>query len=496
MSGTMPRKERRGWPQTVYRLTARWLQIGFEPFWQLEHRDLTHEIQELKLNLKEEELFNEGERQARRYEMVRRLESELIDNLSSRLERTLWQRILRRSPCTLGEIETAFERSGRIREFEQRMKMFEARKLRILNDRSVPLFAPIERSRKFARHVVDLRRLFRRRQQKKLKLFDKYYRRLRDLPKDPIDDDITRLAEDYEFLGRTREWYREFEKLVEEATKPLAGSQDGANESMLRILQSDFLALMRNRLPVYFRYFELKSRNFRSDRADLVRNFSYFEQHLLKLHRRGIDTSRCFSDMETFVKVLEQEALAGQPKRMMNVDQSQRLEEWSDFKKQYLSPLSDVVLTFNKLRRIIVQCPDWIQELRVFRSSMLVHRLMQSNRRNSQFEMADTEDFVRRMAARIDAEIATDVAFRTLEEELLEEEEFLDELRLVRERIALERKSSGISAPERINEIKQEFVREIWDARNGEEDGAPVTPLFARIRPSSTSPEPGRFKQR
>lgn len=486
---------RSNWRSFLDELDARWTQLGFRSFWHLEQQDFRHLASELQFSIPESSLFSQHQRHERRLTQVAMLEAGLIRSLQEALPKTWWSRLFKTLPSHLAALQRRYEELGLAPQFEQQVELFERRKLRVMNDNSLVLFDQSQRRDALREHIHSARRLFRRRQKRKLNIFDRYYRTLRELRSDPIDSELARLAADYEFLGRSRDWFREFEKLVNQAVKPTAGAQDGANEAMLRILQSDFLSLMRNRLPVYFRYFELRNRSVGDKSESHVRNFSYFEQHIIGLHRDGMDTTKCFNDFEAFVKVLEQESHEGEPVSHQDVDHSNRLEEWTRFKRQYMSPLTDVVTAFNRLRGILVQSPDWIHELRVFRSTMLVHRLMKKARKNSQQELFDAEAFVRRMTRRIDEEIATDVAYRTLERELVAKDEFLNELRIVREKIALERRASGISSARRINELKQDFVRQVWQLRSESEEGATVTPLFAKNRVEYRVDRPGTFKR-
>ena len=76
-----------------------------------------------------------------------------------------------------------------------------------------------------------------------------------------------------------------------------------------------------------------------------------------------------------------------------------------------------------------------------------------------------------------------------LEQNLIRDDEFLDDLNLVRKNIALQKASRSLLSAEDVDQIKQGFVRTIWEKRASNQEGAPVTPLFSRSKTRTDNAE-------
>ena len=318
-------------------------------------------------------------------------------------------------------------------------------------------------------------------QHERLSQYQEYFSRINQLPADSIDGDISRLAARFGFVGRAPEWYEAFNELVDTVVNQQL--HVGDNEPALRVAQNDFLLQLERQLALFWRYDELRQRVFDDNNAELVRAFSYFEQHYSQDRRQGatFDADR----FARFIAGIEHKlalrsddvAPVSQTERLLCVDHQARIEAWADMKDNVLVQKVDPVIQFNKLREVLVQAPEWRQELSVFRSAMHVQRLMDSQFEASGMEMDETERFMTRMTARIDEELPTDVIFRTLEQELLNTGEHEEALSLVRTQIAFELRQRGQDCATNIMNYKRRFIESIWAAR---EPTAGVRPLFGR----------------
>ncbi len=493
------RREQESWQRFQSDTGARWAKLGLDSLWSLNRGLYLRQVKTLHENTPRDRLFDIREQQQRKRELSRHLKNRFCMRMQQGLARNAWKPRFRqwmfpsvKGPSSIPELREQYREAGRLQEFDAHLDYYRTRQKEIFNREAGELFDNQEVAGRLSLLIRATRRIFRKRQKRQLKVYSRFYRLLRSLPDDGIDERIERLARDYRFIGRTREWFHSFQQFVEEALDLSLNSTHGRNEPVIRLLQNDFLLTMQNRYTTYWRYYELRRYCFANAITPLVTRISYFEKHF---HQTGSDPVDVADNrLKEFIHSIEISLLARARKerdrrnrreQILAFDHSARLDQWSRYKQQYLDGNFDVVLAFNQLRPILRQCAEWRQELKAFRSSVLVNRLASDHSDTSGEELVEAEKFVRRMVDRIDRELATDVAWKSLEQELVRNQEYIEELSLVRKEIALQRELNGLQSPEIINALKESFIEKIWKMRAPDEaDGASVTPLFNRRIPS------------
>lgn len=476
------------WRRQLERLGNEWRRTGRGRHWWIRENIFQHKVSTFQSNVPAVQLFTSEVISARRKLLREQLEQSFITRSRQGLKLSWMRRVFSRRLDTNDRIKAEYIRQWRSADYE-RQRAIHARQLSAIDLSPIDvLFSPGERSALLYRYTRPLRRQFIKQQHDLLFKFRSYDSLIADLPADPLDDQLKQLEDDYNYLGRGREWCREFEKLVDSVLGDRWQQSDGVNESRIRLMQNDFLLTMQGRAPAYWRYFQLRNRCFTEGISEMVTRFSYFEQELIASHLDGVDTAECFSRFETFTRKA-QNILTNERRRQRNrrqIDHGQRMVEWDLLRSKFDEPIDNTSSALSNLKPVLKSSPEWLHELNVFNAMILVRRDMDANRKNSPEEQDETRQFVLRMVNRIDKEIATDVAFQILEQDLMREGKYLDDLRLTLRHIEIERRSNGAHAAEEINRIKQAFIQSIWDHRDKGRPGAKITRLFANTRGSTS----------
>ena len=109
-------------------------------------------------------------------------------------------------------------------------------------------------------------------------------------------------------------------------------------------------------------------------------------------------------------------------------------------------------------------------------------RSMDPRRINSDLELRDVQAFLNSIMLRIEAQIGTDVAYRSLEQELVRNKEFIVDLIITRKKLALEKQLRSSKSPEVINGIKQDFIEMIRAKRDTPTDDDTINPPLRKRR--------------
>lgn len=303
------------------------------------------------------------------------------------------------------------------------------------------------------------------------------------LPPDELDDQLDVLKRDFQHLGRHRAWFRGFDRFVNEVLALTENFEHaGANESSVRVLQSDFLAEMETRFWLYCHYQQLRTQY----GAMFASRFSFFESDLAELARQGASEEefdqylrQAITSIESEVKRQRDGAIVKRNglTKLLEIDHGQRLTEWATFqdRQRRLS----VKAQFNELMPILSKNPEWAKEAKLFKSAVKEKRSHSPGRENGRAEARDIRRFIKRMCGRVDAELAIDVAYRILEQDLIRNHEYLDELVEFKQELAREIWLQRPLKERRTDKLKREFVKRIWERRGVDSiSTGTVTPLL------------------
>ncbi len=136
---------------------------------------------------------------------------------------------------------------------------------------------------------------------------------------------------------------------------------------------------------------------------------------------------------------------------------------------------------FNELKPILMKNPEWARELKLFQSLIKDKRTLDPQRQKSRAERREVARFLKRMTRRVDAELAADVAYRLLEQELIRKREYLGDLMRFRRQLAIEIRLERRPRDRRIEDLKREFIESIWQQRaRDSRSKTSVTPFLPR----------------
>jgi len=502
----MPREpesdqEAESWHQVMTGLEQAWSNLDLERLWSIHRTDLNRDLKQAKDSTSSGILFTEEEQAEKRAEMLAFLKQDFFARMLNELDLSWWQRLfLPPPPDGLDEayVRDQYHKAGKAKNFDNELKLYTRKKSAIEHYDPNGLFDNSERAGRMFPQTKQVRNQFQSFQQTQYKLYNEYFDRVSALPFDDIEDQLIQLAKDYEFLGRSREWFREFEEMIKTINSSVPDVDEGQNESVIRILQNDFLVVMQSRFSIYWRYHELKIFCQERKLQEFIIEMEQFDIQLAEMDKNGTPTQEKEQLLQDFVKTLESRLTRSteqKPSRdkllqdQLHHDHQARLSEWAQFKQTFNIPADPVstdssadhyhaVTAFNRLRPILRQCAEWQHELRVFRSMIKAKRSMDPRQKNSDAEHRDLLAFMSAITTRIENEIATDVAFRSLEQDLIKNKQFLVDLIITRKKLALEKQLRSARSAEVIDGIKQDFVRLIWEKRNPETKGGSVTPLL------------------
>ena len=495
-------EESDAWRSALSDLEYSWSRLDLDRLWSIYRTDLNRDLKQAKDSTPSELLFSVEEQEKKREEILAFLEQNFLARMIEDLPVSWWNRLFSpKPPETLSwdYVKSRYASSGRAKDFENEHKLYVRKKEIIEQYKPSGLFDTRERSSRIFPQMRAVREKFQSFQEQQFKLFNDYIDRVSELPFDEIDEQLSQLARDYEFLGRSREWFTEYEGMIHEINSSIPDVDEGQNESIIRLLQNDFLVVMQGRFSSYWRLHELTTFCKERNLHEIGREIELFETHLADLEASGVPAHEREQLLREFIKSIESKLTRDTEKKQSNRkkamedllthDHQARLTQWASFKQKFPLALDsddthrfehnfDDITAFNALRPILRQCSEWQHELRVFRSMIKAKRSMDPRRKNSDPEHRDVQTFLETITLRIEAEIATDVAYRSLEQELVKNKEFMVDLIITRKKLALEKQLRSAKSPEVINGIKQDFVKMIWEKRSPAAKGNTVTPLL------------------
>jgi len=475
-------REAHEWHRALQQFERNLARVGLPDFWQLMEWDYAADLKELVESTENSRLFTLEERD-------KRIQARLLmanENFKQRAGSLLDAgriRFGRRKALSIEQLRQGFVARSRVAEWNKEYQLYLKKVAEICQSGYDDLFSTGDRYPRMQPLIRSLRRTFKRQTDKRVKLFSRFYKLWRNLPPDELDEQLETLKEDYKFLGRRRIWFRSFETFVNDVVTLEADLQQGTNEPTVRVLQSDFITSMNERLTLYWRYHQLREQY----GTLLADQFSHLESGLLDLEKSGADGRAIDDYLRESIHAVE-EALARREDasptrrttvtRLVKVDHRRRLTEWADF-RQYRETLP-VNQQFNKLKPILLKNSEWAKEMRVFQSIIKEKRNLDPGRHNSPAEKQEVYRFVHHMGDRVEAELSIDVAYRLLEQELIRNREFLDELAVFRRRLADEIRLERRFDERRIDQLKREFIENIWRKRAEIDQSGLVLPLLPK----------------
>lgn len=481
------REHHTAWHLLLTRWQLRWAGLGaYLPYFQLGIRDYLSRLKMTSEQFPNEAMFSTAEVAQRRLERVANIEAQTIEAQtiargSSPSKDTL---IKKPSPGKFRRLVSFFNLSSSSINVEAEKKFEPSSSVLMIQDLSIgELFTREERQQRLDVKLKALKRAFRSGHRQALDEFKQYKQLTESLPEDDMDLELLGLEHDYVQLGRVREWFGEFHKLVREVVEISRTRSPNIvlNEDPTRVLQRDFLTQMKTRLKTYRRLNDLRSEAFILGDAEPIRLLSYFKTKL-QTPEEFIDRSQKISVVKRSLAALEYQLGLKRAERTLMAessnrkepsvetvyaDQETRLENWLQFKRGRARDLAS-------LKKITASCEDWHQQVAVFESEIEVQRL-ENHGLSPVSERSMVEGFVRDMVTRIDQEIETDIAFQKALQHLISSGERPEMLNLALEQLKLSR--SKPDAPTKVPQLKADFVEK---NANIIEQLAEVIPLFRK----------------
>jgi len=499
-------EESTAWRNALLDLERAWSDLGLNKLWSIYRTDLNKNLKQAKDSTPSDELFSIDEQEKKRADNLAFLEQNFLSRMLKELPKNRWHRILAtNTPEVLNwnDVRSRYVDAEQTICFDREHRLYLRKKAQIEGCKPSHLFDNHERASRLFPKVRKVREKFETLQQQKFKIFHDYLGRISSLPFDEIDDQLSQMARDYEFLGRSREWFAEYENMVHQINSSVADLDQGQNESLIRLLQNDFLSLMQSRFSKYWRLHELEIFCEKRNHHEIREEIEAFKAQFASIGTNRMLISEQEYLLQEFIKSIEsrlakdtEETPSNQKKSKENLltqDHKARLTEWINFKQRHsividagnlhqLEKNFDHTAAFNDLRPILRQCSEWQHEFRVFRSMIKSKRSMDPRRINSDLEHRDVQTFLNSIILRIEAQIATDVAYRSIEQELVRDKAFIVDLIITRKKLALEKQLRSTKSPEVINSIKQDFVKMIRVKRHTPADDNALNPLLQKRR--------------
>ncbi len=499
-------EESKAWRNTLTGLEDSWSALDLDKLWSINRTDLNKSLKHVKDSTPSDELFSIEEQEQKRTSMLAFLERNFLSRMMEELPVSWWDRVFAaKTPEVLDwdYVKGRFANSQRAQFFENEYKVYVRKKEEIEAYKPSGLFDNNERASRIFPQTRKVREEFSSHQRQQYKLFNDYIERIGDLPFDEIDDQLSQVADDYQFLGRSREWFAEYANMIREINSRVTDVDEGQNESIIRLLQNDFLVVMQNRFSHYWRFHELKDFCEKKKFQEVKQEMEAFEAQLADMEANNIPALERTHLLQEHIKSIESQLARDTEKKrsdqkqaieaLLTHDHKARLTEWADFKQNFSIVMRegnhhqfendfDDIAAFNALRPILRQCSEWQHELRVFRSTIKSKRSMDTRRRNSDLEHRDVENFLHSITRRVEAEITTDVDYRSLEQELVKNKEHMVDLIITRKQLALEKQLRSAQTPEVIHGIKREFVKMIWEKRGKPAKDLAATPRLSNRR--------------
>lgn len=257
--------------------------------------DFTKRVKLLNESTGSEVLFNLQEQAEKRRQLATDLEQNFVSKMQGNLGTSIWHRIFQKPPGNIEVLRQIYQDRGKEREFDREFNFFLG-KTEEANQRSANgLFNQQERAVHLIPQLLAERRLFRRRQERKLHKYKQFDELASSLPNDDLDLQLKQLADDYHYIGRSRVWFYEFEKMIDEVFGAVNNMNDRQNESVVRLLQNDFLLTMQSKFSTYWRYHELRQYCFEHNYTDMVTRFGYFQDRVQNRYQDGASVTALFA---------------------------------------------------------------------------------------------------------------------------------------------------------------------------------------------------------
>ena len=294
------------WPEELRAMEFEWQLFALESFWRYKYDKFQRHLKKQQQAVSNDELFDETEKEAKREQMLSRLEHRFLERMIKSLETNLWYRLFRRRTEDIESLEKQFQAQNRIQDYKLAFERFLTESRQILTTPASRLFGMSDRIERLLPISHALYSQFRTRQKTLIEQIARYREIVESLPADELDMQIAELEHSYLTVFRSREWYTEFEQLITDVAG-INRIPPGENESRIRVLQNDFVVNMQHKLPVYQKYYELRRYCFDQGLTDAIRDISFFTTNLTAQEDSG-DQSY-FSYFEAFTARLEEAVL-------------------------------------------------------------------------------------------------------------------------------------------------------------------------------------------
>lgn len=461
------------WENAVAHLEQTWSGIGLKRYWTQQYTDFRRRLQQQQQSVSNAQLFTDDDVAAKKTQLIAALEQRFFADMVKKLKPSLLDRIMK--PIRdIKQLEERYIRTERGLEYRIAADDLQRTQSKIRQQTVDDLFSVKERRHRLAGLTGREREQFVNAQESLLSVYRDFRDMVESLPEDELDKELATMETEFTTIGRSREWFMEFDALVNEAvdlqTTEDAENGIGQNEPAIRILQSDLLATLGGRLKVYQKYHRLRTYTHDQNIAHLIREISFFETYLADAHYGNANAGQIGDMFNAFINSLETKVKAHQlqqiraarkaqkRRKAQKITQDQRMTQWSHYKRKFvadkdLANPGHVIPAFNQLRKILRQSPEWTIATNRFRDDLLQARLLPSH--DKRRELTETAQFVKAMVTRVDRELATDVAFQTLQETLRENETLLPELKLVLEQLKQDASEDHL---DEAHQLKVEFL--------------------------------------
>ncbi|MEM7363513.1 MAG: hypothetical protein AAF525_05780 [Pseudomonadota bacterium] len=443
----------REWDNAVAHLEATWTDIGLKRFWSQQFADFRRRLQQQQHAIDNTALFTDADIAAKKERWIKSLEARFFSTMVRKLKPSLFSRLL--NPVrNFEQLEARYASNDRGLEYRIALDDLKREQLKTQNKTVDELFTIEERQERLTGLTNHERDQFLHAQESMLNVYRDFRGMVESLPDDDLDAELATMETEFKNVGRSREWFMEFDALVNESVDLQSSDNSntgiGQNEPAVRILQSDLLATLGGRLKVYQKFHRLRTYTHEQNIAHLIRDISFFETYLADAHYGHANAAQIADMFSAFIDSLEKKVKAHQlqqiraarkaqkRRKVQRIAQDQRMAQWSRFKQKFITDkdldnVGHVVPAFNQLRKILRLSPEWTTATNRFRDGLLQSRLLPSH--DKRREMKETAHFVNQMVSRVDDELATDIAFQSLQETLKEKEVLLPELNLVLEQL-------------------------------------------------------------
>ncbi|XOV89167.1 MAG: hypothetical protein ACFHX7_04555 [Pseudomonadota bacterium] len=447
------------WAAALSTLHDEWHLRAEDSLWAVRKSDLLASLQADADAIEAESLFSSEEIEARRELLRSELESSFLESMTAKIK--VWPSLFRSKTHGFEALEKKFRKKRRQAEYQVALEKYQEQCARIAERPAEELFERAIITRRRFDRTAPARSAAFDREMAILAAYDRYIAKLDQLPHEDIDDRLDKLRAEFLYVRRARVWYAEFEYLIDETLTNVTSVPGGGNESPVRLLQNDFLLVMEQRLNLYWRLHQVREKAFADANTEAIGRLGYLESTLTELYRRRERADLCDEIIANFLNSVEKPktkpSAPGKDDRagLLQIDHGARRAAWDDFKMRSIDGAANITRRFNELKDIIRFTPEWIREYKIFQADLLLQRSMDAGRKNTAAELRDVENFVHRLVLRIELELEIDIAYRSLEQKLVQAGDNNDALRTANREMAAQIKARGT---DEIIRIKQEFL--------------------------------------